>query len=251
MAAGTSGGSSQAPSRGLATAELLAKIDALDWEQTVIGPDAGPATAPLPGATVTPGPRRPRRAWAIAAAVLLAGATLATWWLATVPGQPPGAASATAAVSVAPATVAAPTTVSAPDDAARLAAVEAEENARRAKFEEAVRRGEEVAWRKAERQRKAREDEARSAEEQRDRQRAEDARAQAERQAAEARANQVAAPPAAPRAPTSPQELCVGETNVFARSHCESQVCGKPEWQKHPYCMKRLEDVLRRLSPGV
>jgi hypothetical protein len=245
--------------RGLATDELLAKIDALDWDDPML-----PATVPPAEATdagTSPPPTRSRLPAVLigAAALLLAGGLVL--YQVMVAGETPRPSGNSNQLAVTAQSVVAGAEVSpgasGADDADRVAAVAAEERLRAAKFAQAVSRGEENALRKAEKQRKAREaEQARLEQEQQQQQQQqerrrqeEEARQRAEREAAEARAK-VPAPAPAPRGPASPQELCAEESNFFSRGLCEGRACGRPEWQSHPFCVKRTEDQLRRISPG-
>jgi hypothetical protein len=242
--------------RGLATDELLAKIDALDWDDTMLPAAAPPAATTDAGASTTPPrPRLPAVLIGAAALLLAGGLVLYQVLVAGKAPRPPvnsnpltSAPSAVAGADVSPA-------ASGGDDADRVAAVEAQERQRAAKFAQAVSKAEENALRKAEKLRKAREaEQARLAQEQQQQERRrqeEEARQRAEREAAEARARVPAPAPApVPRGPASPQELCAAESNFFSRGLCEGRACGRPEWQSHPFCVKRTEDQLRRISPG-
>jgi hypothetical protein len=194
------------------------------------------------------------RAWLVpviaVVALLVAAATL----LQLLDGEEPAAAGAGPATAMALPPAVEPSPEPAPlAQAEPLAAVEAAERERVAKLEQAVRKADENRRRAAaERQRKAEEEEqARLEQERRERElRAqEEARLRAEREAAEARARIPVAPPA-PKGPASPQELCAGEGNFFTRGLCESRACGRPEWEQHPHCVKRLEEQIRRVNSG-
>jgi hypothetical protein len=240
-----------APPRGLPTAELLAKIDELDWEDTC--PPLPPAVV-APAVVINTPPRRP--SWLIplliAGLVLVSVGLLAFYqgWATDVPSRPTTTANQAVVVSAAGPAEASPGGGAAEDDAARLAAVEAQERQRVAKLSQAVRQAEENALRKADKLRKAREEEvARQEQEQQERRRQEEeARQRAEREAAEARAK--AQVPPQPKGPASPQELCADRSNFFTRGLCEAEICGQPEWLKHPFCVKRMEDQLRRVGGG-
>ena len=84
------------------------------------------------------------------------------------------------------------------------------------------------------------------------RERAEQERLRAEQEAAEARARPAAAAVVLPAAkgPTSPQDVCADEQSVFSRGACEGRVCAEPHWRGHPFCVKRWQDELRKLSPS-
>jgi hypothetical protein len=238
-----------APS-GLSQDELLAKIDALDWDET-ISPDTvvagnSPKKAQYPDDS--------RLNWRIAAiAGFLVFAVVGLYFLLA-PGAPPQPAADQAPTPIA---VSAPVTDGTSQQAgsadASLAAVAAAEDRRAALYARAVRDAEAKAQLKVERQRKAREAElARlAAQQERERQQQEEARLRAEREAAEAarvaKARELAG---VPKGPTSPQEVCAGESNAFTRGLCEARTCGKTEWRAHPYCQKRLEDQLRALGQG-
>lgn len=246
--------------RGLATDELLAKIDALDWDDPMLPATVPPAETTDAGTSTTP-PRSRLPAVLIGAAALLLAGGLVLYQV-LVAGETPRPSGNSNQLAVAAPSVVAGAEVSpgasGADDADRVAAVEAEERLRAAKFAQAVSKAEENALRKAEKQRKAREaEQARLEQEQQQQQQQqqerrrqeEEARQRAEREAAEARAK-VPAPAPAPRGPASPQELCAEESNFFSRGLCEGRACGRPEWQSHPFCVKRTEDQLRRISPG-
>lgn len=255
----TADGQPKPVARGLATDELLAKIDALDWEDTICPPVAPPAVAPAAGPALPSAapPRTRLPVFVIGGAILLLAGLLLLYQILVAGDAPRGP------VNAHPAAVAAPIVSrvdeardEGADDAARLAAVEAQERQRATKFAQAVRQAEENAQRKAERLRKAREAEQgrlereqQQQQEQERRRREEEARLRAEREAAEARAR-VPAPAPVPRGPASPQELCAEESNFFSRGLCEGRACGRPEWQHHPFCVKRTEEQLRRISPG-
>lgn len=240
------------PPRGLATAELLAKIDELDWEDTC--PPLPPApVAPVVAASPPPAPSRWLIPVLVAGLVLISIGLLALYqgWATDAPSPTPALANQAAVVPVVPRPVEATNEASAAADAARLAEVEAQERQRIAKLGLAVRQAEENAARKAaEKLRKAREEElARLEQEQQARQRQEEeARQRAEREAAEARAR--TQPPPQPKGPASPQELCADRSNFISRGLCESEACGQPEWLKHPFCVKRMEEQLRRVGGG-
>jgi hypothetical protein len=242
--------------RGLPSDELLAKIDSLDWEDT-----RPPAPLRVAPATVPAAPSKQTRGllpYAVAAVVLSVGLLMLYQFFGTddstrlsASQQQVGLATPATENTDLPAT-------SDTADAARLEAIEAQERERVAKLSQAVQLAEDKekekakAASRAEKQRKAREEQARLEQEQLDRSRqlAEEARLRAERAAAEAhaRATPPPAPAPVPRGPSSPQELCAGETNFFARGVCEWQACGKPAWQNHPYCIKRIEEQAHRVG---
>ncbi len=257
----TAEGQPKVVARGLATDELLAKIDALDWDDTVFPAAAPPVASTGAGAPMPSPAPSPERSWqpvvAIGGVILLMAGLLLLYQILVAGDAPRGQINSNPAAVAAPVV---PTAEVSPDggadDEARLAAVEAQERQRAAKFAQAVRQGEENALRKADRLRKAREEEqarlAQAQEQQQQqerRRREEEARLRAEREAAEARAR-VPAPVPAPRGPASPQELCAEESNFLSRGLCEGRACGRPEWQNHPFCIKRTEDQLRRIGSG-
>jgi type IV secretory pathway VirB10-like protein len=234
---------------GLDTDALLAKIDALDWD--------GPLTVPGPPAATVPSPVQ-QRSWlkltASAVAVLAVGLLAFYLSLSDDEGNAAGMARNPAA-TMAPAPADSSSATPAGSEtatAAQLASVEAAERQRVAKLEQAVRQADDNARRKAERQRRAAEEEqARLEQERHEREQKalEEARLRAEREAAEARARVPVAPPA-PKGPASPQELCAGESNFFTRGACEARACSQPEWQRHPYCVRRLEQQLPKFNQG-
>jgi hypothetical protein len=239
----------------MSSIELLAKIDALDWDRTV-----SPATTILaddgPGPRITP---LPKRSWsvaqfALAAALLCVVATML--YVALNRGKsspvlverPPvvAAVPGTAVTSARPQ----PANPAASDAAKAAAAAEERRTAllAQAEQESAQKANQRVAERK---QRKAREaEQARLEQLERERRQAAEARERAEREAAEARAAKAREPVAAPAAPASPKELCGAESNAFTRGFCEGRACAKAEWRNHPFCQKRLEDQLRSLNQG-
>lgn len=230
-------------SRGLTQAELLAKINALDWDETLPMPNWTRAQTPSASS---------RRIWLLMGAVLIAvlAALLSVKFL-LVDGKKNASAESSPELQVVTASSAVGAVVAQDSDAevaSRLAAVEAQEQARKSKLDEAVRLAEENR-RKAAFLRKAQEDEEHAREREAQEQRrlmAEAARRSLQR---EYEPKMVEAPPQ-PQGPSSPQELCAGETNFFSRGICESKACGLAEWRKHPYCVKRMEEQLRRLNQG-
>lgn len=230
----------------------MAKIDSLDWDET-ISPD-----------TVVAGDSSGKRAqypddstsnWRVAAIAGTLICALAGLYFLLAPGAPSQPAVAQAPVSIAAGAPASDGVSrqarAAADDS--LAAVAAAEERRAALYARAVQNAETKAQLKAERQRKAREAERAklAAQQEQERRQQEEARLRAEREAEEAaRAARAREQAAAPKGPASPQEVCAGEGNAFTRGLCEARTCGKAEWRGHPYCQKRLEDQLRALGQG-
>ena len=231
----------------MSTIELLAKIDALDWEKTM-GPDTTVMVDNSPGAGIPP---PAKHSWSLlkyaaAGAVACIVATLVFVGLNFGRSQqvlvertaPPAATAAPQVVAVA-----APEAPRA-DDSAAKAAAEAEAQAKAAQAKSSADRA--ATARRLDKQRKAKAaEDARLEQLQR-----EEARLRAEREAEQARlaAAKAHEQAAAPKAPTSPRELCSSEANVFSRGFCEARACGKPEWRNHPFCQKRIEDQLRPLG---
>jgi hypothetical protein len=220
---------------------LLAKINALDWDDPTIQPAA---TTPPP---MPPPPQRTSLWLPFVAgfAVLIFGAGALHYYSRPKPAAMTATVVDTAPADVVAAVASAPPAAVVPAEAQpsepvpeEAAAEESEEELRARKA--AARK----AWREKQRKalaaKQAREEQAR-------RERAEQERLRAERLAAEARA---AAAAAAAAKPTSPRQLCAGEQNVFNRSACESRVCAEAEWRQHPFCVKRWKNELRKLSPG-
>lgn len=231
--------------------ELLAKIDALDWDQT-ISPDTVVAGAPV----AAPEPEAASAVWrwaAIAGGLLFLALAI---YLMLAPETPPRpAAEPSTSLIGAPAEPEAKTAqLPAPEDS--LAAVAAAEERRTALYAQAVRQAELADQRKADQQRQAREARAAeraklAAQKERERlQQEEAARLRAEREAEEAARAAKAREQSAVAAPASPQELCAGAGNVFARGLCEARACAKAEWRNHPVCVKRLEQQLPSFGPG-
>ena len=145
--------------RGLATDELLAKIDALDWDDPMLPATVPPAETTDAGTSPTPTRSRLPAVLIGAAALLLAGGLVL--YQVMVAGETPRPSGNSNQLAVTATSVVAGAEVSpgasGADDADRVAAVEAEERLRAAKFAQAVSKAEENALRKAEKQRKARE----------------------------------------------------------------------------------------------
>jgi type IV secretory pathway VirB10-like protein len=238
----------------MTSTDLLAKIDALDWDQTV-----SPATTVMAGgkSPAKRPPLLPRRSPSfglIAGGLALLGIAAAMYFGMVGPGVPArGPAGSALAVAVAPVSgkQASKTTTATEEDHAKVAAVAAAEERRVAMYAQAIKESERNLQDKAERKRKAREAaaQARIAQEERDRRQQEEAKQRTEREAA-ARAAAKAQEAAVPKGPASPKELCAGESNAFTRGFCESRACGKPEWQRHPFCVKRMEEQLRSFGPN-
>lgn len=233
---------------GLDPAALLAKIDALDWEDpTIQSPPAAAAAQPS----------LPRRSlllpFLIGFVVLLTG-TLALRYYSGGRSTPvPAVVSAEAPSPAAGPSEAVPTpampgpvdqqTAPAGPDGQPAVAPDMDDAAK-AKQEEARRQRAELK-RKALAAKQAMEEQGRL-------ERAEQERLRAEREAAEtrARAAAAAATPPAPKGPASPQEVCAAEQNVFSRGACEARTCAEAQWRSHPFCVKRWQDELRKLSPS-
>lgn len=237
---------------------MLAKIDALDWDQTVSPNTVMVDDSPTQAASIDD--HGSSKAWRLAAIVAGLICVAAVTYYVLVPAEPQerqplaqvsGAITASAGQSVDGAV----TEQKAMTDG--LAAAAASEERRAERYEQAVKAAELADQRKVE-QRQARE--ARKAERaklgaQKERERLqqeEAARVRAQREAEEtarlaaARAREQAAP----KAPATPQEACVGEGNFIARGLCETRLCSKPEWRSHPQCVKRFDDQLRALGSG-
>lgn len=233
---------------GLDSATLLAKIDALDWEEPTLQPAA--ATAPP-----SPSKKSLLLPFLIGFVVLLVG-TLALRYFSggrtapvppvanTEPPVPPAEVAVQAETTPVPAVPVAADQQTVPAVAdGQLAAALGPEEAEKAKLEDTRRKKTELK-RKALAAKQALEEQTRL-------DRTEQERQRAEREAAEARARAavVVAPPA-PKGPVSPQEVCAGEQNVFSRGACEARVCAESQWRSHPFCVKRWQDELRKLSPS-
>jgi hypothetical protein len=230
---------------GLSSTELLAKIDALDWDETV-SPEPVDLAADRSNIQY---PDHAASSWRVAGIVVLIVAALAILYVILKPGVPsvqPGAETDPALVAAAEP----PMVIAANSGEARIAEVTAAEARRTAMYEQAAQNAEAKAQRIAERQRKARE--AKAAQHERERLQQEEARIAAEKAAAEAAARAAKAREVAaqPKAPASPQELCASAGNIFARGFCESKACSQPEWRNHPFCVKRLSDQLRAVGQG-
>lgn len=236
-----------APS-GLSQDELLAKIDALDWDETIT-PDAGG------GAARSQYPDHSTSTWQVAAIVGGIVCVLAAgYFLLGSGGDEPMAPKPAAEAQGAIGSVAPPPAV--PAEVSAAAVAEAEER-RSALYAHAIEEAEAKAEQKAEEQRKARAARAARAAErakvaalqERERRQKDEARARAEREAEEARLAK-AREPAPAKGPSSPQEVCAGESNIFSRGFCEARTCGRPEWRSHPFCVKRMEQQMPGLNQG-
>lgn len=233
---------------GLDSETLLAKIDALDWDDPATQSQASAAAPVAP----SPVKRSLLLPFLIGFAVLLLGAIALRYFsdngrVPPVPVAPPVATPKPPVVvaTVEPRPVAAlpdQQPAVAPDD--QMVPIASPEEAEKARREEARRQRVELK-RKALAAKQAMEEQSR-------RERAEQDRLRAEKEAAEARGRPAAAavvPPAA-KGPTSPQEVCAAEQSVFSRGACESRVCAEPQWRSHSFCVKRWQDELRKLSPS-
>jgi hypothetical protein len=235
----------------MTSTDLLAKIDALDWDQTV-----SPATTVMAGdkpvaAKPKKTPTRSRSFGLIAGGMALLGIAAAMYFGMAGPGvSSRGPAGSAPAVSVTPVIgqQAGKTAAAIEEDHdAKVAAAAAAEERRVAMYAKAAEESERKLQDKAERKRKAKEAaaQARLAQQERERRHQEETRLQAEREAAARAAAKAQEAAAVPKGPASPKELCAGESNAFTRGLCESRACSKPEWHNHPFCLKRMEDQLR------
>lgn len=236
---------------GLSPTELLAKIDALDWDETV----SDETTVLVDGADRKPYPDHSTSAWRVAAIIATMVAVLAILYAVLMPEsrtKPPQPVVAQSAPIEAP-KIAEPPPLPISDpvpSSPEPAIIEIPPT-----VEPVADDGAKKAQRRAERKRKAREAElARQAQQERERQRQQEAAAKqlAEREAAEAaRAAKARELAAAAKAPSSPQQVCAGESNFFARGLCETRTCSLAEWRKHPFCVKRIDDQLRAINRGI
>jgi hypothetical protein len=243
---------------GLSQDELLAKIDSLDWDQTV---SPNTVVAGSSQAVAAADEHGSSNAWQLAAIVAGVVCVAAIAYYLLVPADLP---EQQRDVHVSgPITASTEQAVETPAMSQRaikesLAAVAASEERRAERYEQAVQAAEIEAQRKVERARQAREarQAARAkvaAQKERERlQQEEAARMRVQREAEEAAklAAARAREQAAPKGPASPQEACAGEGNFLARGLCESRLCGRPEWRSHPQCVKRFDDQLRALGSG-
>lgn len=245
---------------GLSQDELLAKIDSLDWDETVTQ-----QTTVLAGEKATQYPDHSTSSWRVVAIVALIACVLTVLYfvLAPAPAVRPAADGAPTPISAvagtqqtAGADVPAPV-VAADAGAAAVAAAEERRVALYAHaIEEAEQKVQQKAEQRAEQRRKARE--ARDAErariaalQERERRQKEEARLRAERDAEEAaRVAAKSREAAVPKGPSSPQELCAGEGNIFSRGSCEARACSKSEWRSHPFCIRRMEQQMPGFGQG-
>lgn len=241
---------------GLSQDELLAKIDSLDWDETVTQQTTVPA-----GEKATQYPDHSTSSWRMVAIVTLIACVLTVLYFVLAPapavrtaadGAPTPISAVAGTQQTAGADVQAP--VAAAD--AGAAAVAAAEERRVALYAHAIEEAEQKVQQKAEQRRKARE--ARDAErariaalQERERRQKEEARLRAERDAEEAaRAAAKSREAAVSKGPSSPQELCAGEGNIFSRGSCEARACSKSEWRSHPFCIRRLEQQMPGFGQG-
>jgi flagellar biosynthesis GTPase FlhF len=259
-----SGTQAKAPSAGrrrpaqgaLSQDELLAKIDSLDWDETVT-----PDTLSLRGGKgSTQYPDHLTSSWRVVTIVAVIAVVLTVSYFVFAPESAPRIASdhaptpiSTGAESPAAASADYQAPVAPETSAANVAAAE---ERRTALYAHAIEEAEAKAQQKSDARRKAREarevERARlAAQQERERRQKEEARLHAEREAAEAaRAAKAREQVAVPKGPASPQELCAGEGGTIARGFCEARACGKAEWRSHPFCVKRIEDQLRSFGQG-
>lgn len=237
---------------GLSQDELLAKIDALDWDQTVTA-----ATAAADGAAPNGQyPDHSTSSWRVGAIVAILFVALIVLYLLLAPEPAPRLP-----VREAPLPISA---VSSSDNQAPAVAPEAiaadvaaADERRSAMYAHAIEEADAKTQQKLDARRKAREARATerakaAAQQERDRRLKEEARLRAERDAAAtARAAKAREPVAVPKGPASPQELCAGEGGAVARGFCEARACGKAEWLSHPFCVKRFDEQLRSLGHGL
>ncbi len=238
------GNGKRSPVHGLSTIELLAKINALDWDPTVV-PSA--ATPEAEGAAPQSASLQYWRwTWLMAGAGALLFALAIGLYFAFSPLKPTGATAGAKTLAATPVSspiepIRDPQPSGGAGDLATPAALQDEVVA-----EPPVNVADEKAQRRADRKRRAA-----AAKRERERLQAEEARLLAERRAAEAAAAAAREKAAQAKSPASPRELCAGEGNIFARGICESQACAKPEWSRHPFCVKRLQKQLRALGSGA
>ena len=243
-----------APS-GLSQDELLAKIDALDWDQTV-------TAAPVTADDAAPNGQdlgRSTSSWRIGAIIAAVAAALTVLYFVLTPEPAPRTAAREASTPI--------HAVGRSDDQApsiaseaSSAAVAAADERRSALYAHAIETAEARAQQQqTEARRKAREArEARAAQrakaaaqQERERRQNEEARLRAERDTAEAaRAAKAREQAAIAKGPSSPRELCASEGGVIARGFCEARACATAEWRSHPFCVKRMEQQLPGFGQG-
>lgn len=245
-----------APS-GLSQDELLAKIDALDWDQTVTA-----TSATADGATPNgQAPDRSTSSWRIGAIVAALAVALTVLYFVLTPEPAPRLAASEAPTPI--------SSVGGSDDQAPAiasqassAAVAAADERRSALYAHAIEAAEAKAQQQTEARRKARaardardaraaQQAKAAAQQERERRQNEEARLRGEREAAEAaRAAKVREQVAVPKGPASPRELCASEGGVIARGVCEARACATTEWRSHPFCVKRMEQQLPGFGQG-
>jgi hypothetical protein len=245
---------------GLSQNELLAKIDSLDWDETVTAD-----TVLADGTAVNAQyPDHSTSSWRVAAivAIIVCVMTVLYFVLAPEPASRPATGEASIPISAgsgspASASIDNQAPVVAPEVSA--AAVAAAEDRRTALYAHAIEEAEAKVQQKSEarearrKAREARESERAklAAQQDRERRQKEEARVRAERDAEEAaRAAKAREQAALPKGPASPRELCAGEGGAIARGFCEAAACGRAEWRSHPFCVKRVEEQLRSLGQG-
>lgn len=226
---------------------LLAKIDALDWEDPTI--QAGAAAA-AKAAEPPPTKRSVLLPFLAGFIVLLVGMIAVRYYSggSTAPVAPIAVAEAppvapTSVEAAPPAPAAEPATLAVPVSGTAAAPAQAEA-AEKAKREEARRHRAEMR-RKALAAKQALEEQNRLERMEQEKQRAEKAAADARAKAAAA-----AAATSVPKVPSSPQEVCAGEASAFGIAACEARTCAQTQWRSHPFCIKRWQDELRKLSPS-
>jgi flagellar biosynthesis GTPase FlhF len=247
--------SKRRPAQGaLSQDELLAKIDSLDWDQTVTA-----ATVAADGSG--PNGQYPDHStsnWRVGAIVAIIAVVFTVLYFLLAPEPAPRHTDREAPTPI--------SAVSSVDNQAAAVAPEtsaadvaAADERRSAKYAHAIEEADAKAQQKLDAQRQARQArQARDAErarltaqQERDRRQREETRLRAERDAAEAaRAAKAREQAVVPKGPASPQELCASEGGIIARGFCEARACGKAEWRSHPFCVKRMDDQLRSFGQG-
>ncbi|MBI4997154.1 MAG: hypothetical protein HZC22_09710 [Rhodocyclales bacterium] len=239
---------------GLSQDELLAKIDALDWDQTVTAATVT-ADGTAPGAQY---PDHSTSSWRVGAIVAAIAVGLTVLYFLLAPEPEPRLATRETPMPISAAgSIDNQAPALAPE--ASAAAVAAAEERRSALYAHAIEEAEAKVQQKSDARRKAGEARAAqrarlAAQQERERRQKEDARLLAERDAAAAaeaaRAAKAREQVAVPKGPASPRELCASEGGTIARGFCEARTCGQAEWRGHPFCVKRLEDQLRAIGQG-